>query len=197
LRWHDEKRGVVRSGHDWVKVHICTGVRTGVTTAVRIEGRDAADSPQFVPLLKATAENFTVREASADKAYLAAENVKAVAELGGTAFIAPKVNTTGGVGGLFEKMFHYYQFRREEFLAHYHKRSNVASTFSAIKRKFGDSVRGRNPTAMTNEVLCKFICNNLCYVILSQIELGIDATFWPKEVGEAKPDILPMVRPVS
>jgi hypothetical protein len=31
-------------------------------TAVVIEGRDAADSPQFKPLVQATAENFTVKE---------------------------------------------------------------------------------------------------------------------------------------
>lgn len=29
----------------------------------------------------------------------------------------------------------------------YQKRSNVESMFSAIKRKFGDSVRSRTPTA--------------------------------------------------
>ena len=38
-------------------------------------------------------------------------------------------------------MFHYFQFRRDEFLAHYHKRSNVESTFSMIKAKFGDHLR--------------------------------------------------------
>lgn len=116
--------------------------------------------------------------------------------LGGQAFIAPKVNTTGGVGGLFEKMFHYYQFRREGFLTHHHKRSNVGSTFSAVKRKFGDAVRSRNPVAMANEVLCKFVCFNLTRVILSQIEWGIDATFWPADpAGADEPrDGLPLRR---
>jgi transposase len=196
VRWYDEKYGVERSGHDWVKVHVMTGTKTGVITAVRIEGRDAGDSPQFGPLLKTTAENFKIEEVSADKGYLAVENVEAVAACGGQAFIAPKVNTTGGVGGLFEKMFHYYQFRREEFLAHYHQRSNVESVFSAVKRKFGDSVRSRNDVAMVNECLCKLLCNNLCCVILSQIELGIEAEFW-KAGGEGSRDVLPLVRPGS
>jgi transposase len=194
VRWYDEKYGVERSGHDWVKVHIATGVKTGVTTAVILEGRDTADCPQFKPLMEKTAENFRVREASADKAYLSVENVEAIAAMGGQAFIAPKVSTTGGAGGLFEKMFHYYQFRREEFLSHYHKRSHVESSFSAVKRKFGDSVRSRNDVAMVNEVLCKFLCNNLCCVILSQIELGIAAEFW-KAGEEGSRDVLPLVRP--
>src|SRR5581483_2255933 len=99
------------------------------------------------------------------------------------AFIPPKSQTTGRAGGLFERMYHYYQFRREEFLRHYHKRSNVESTFSAVKRKFGDALRSRADVAMVNEALCKFIAHNLCCVILSQIELGIEAAFWDgKEV---------------
>ena len=40
---------------------------------------------------------------------------------------------------LFEKAFHFFQFNQEEYMSHYHKRTNVESTFSAIKRKFGDS----------------------------------------------------------
>jgi transposase len=193
VRWYDEKYGVKRSGHDWVKVHIATGVKTNIVTAVEIRGRDANDCPLLPDLVKATAQYFTVREVSADKGYLSAENVEAIAALGGEAFIAPKVNTTGGVGGLFERMFHYYQFRRDEFLAHYHKRSNVESTFSMVKRKFGDSVRARNPVAMVNEVLCKFVCHNLCCVIQSQCELGIEATFWDAKTEEPR-NVLPLTR---
>jgi hypothetical protein len=142
-------------------------------------------------LVGKTAENFGVGKVPADKGYLSVENVEAVAALGGTVFIAPRSKTTGGVGGLFEKMYHYYQFNREEFLRHYHKRSNVESTFSAVKRKFGDSVRSRNDTAMVNEALCKFLCHNLCCVILSQIELGIETTFWGNN-QDVRRDILPI-----
>src|SRR5439155_14679734 len=134
------------------------------------------DSPILPGLARTTAQNFTINEMSADKGYLSAENVEVIAELGGTAFIAPKSNTTGAVGGLFEKMYHFYQFKRDEFLQHYHKRSNVEATISAVKRKFGDSLRSRSDVAMVNEALCKFVCHNLCVVIMSQIELGVEAT---------------------
>jgi transposase len=149
-------------------------------------------------LVNATAKNFTVKEVPADKGYLSAENVDAIAAVGGEAFIAPKITTTGAAGGLFEKMFLYYQYRREEFLKHYHQRSNVESTFSAVKRKFGDNVRSRTDTAKVNEVLCKLICFNLTRVILSQCELGIEAEFWENDkAGRAddQPDVLPMARP--
>src|SRR2546423_477211 len=143
VRWHDEKYGVERSGHDWVKAHVCTGVKTNVVTAVEIKDRDTNDCPQLPELVRATAQNFTLGDVSADKGYLSADNVNVIAAFGGTPFIAPKSNTTGGVGGLFEKMYHFYCFNREEFLRRYHQRSNVESTFSAVKRKFGDHVRSR------------------------------------------------------
>src|SRR5215831_5401144 len=66
VRWYDEKYGVERSGHDWVKAHIMTGVKTNIVTAVEIEGRDAADSPMFKPLVETTATNFAVKEVPAD-----------------------------------------------------------------------------------------------------------------------------------
>jgi transposase len=86
---------------------------------------------------------------------------------------------TFGGGGTWEKMFHYFQFRRDEFVAHYHKRSNVKSTFSMMKRKFGDSLRSKTDVAMVNETLCKILCHNLVVLIHEMCELGIDPVFWP------------------
>jgi hypothetical protein len=95
--------------------------------------------------------------------------------------IAFKANTTGAVGRLFAKMFSYFKYRQEDFMKHYHKRSNVESTFSSVKRKFGDSVRSKTDTAMVNEVLCKLLCHNLCCLIQEQCELGIEPVFWPED----------------
>jgi transposase len=74
-------------------------------------------------------------------------------------------------------MVGYFLYRRDEFLAHYHKRSNVETTFSMIKRKFGDFVRAKTDTAMTNEVLCKVLCHNIVVVIHEMAELGIAPEF--------------------
>jgi transposase len=194
VRWFDEKYGKERSGHDWVKVHLICGVKTGIVTAAAIYDRDANDCPILPELVKKTAETFTVREVSADKGYLSAENVEAIHAAGGEAFIAPKSNTTGACGGLFEKMVHYYNFRRDDFLKHYHQRSNVESVFSAIKRKFGDNVRSRSDAAKVNEALAKIVAYNIGVLILSQIELGIDTQFWQDEPKDEAPAILPLVR---
>ena len=79
---------------------------------------------------------------------------------------------------MWAKMFHYFQYRREDFLQHYHKRSNVESTFSMIKAKFRDHVRSKSDTAMVNEVLCKVVCHNICVLIQEMYELNIEPTFW-------------------
>jgi transposase len=74
-------------------------------------------------------------------------------------------------------MYHYFHLHRDEFDAHYHQRSNVESTFSMVKAKFGDGCRSKLDVAMKNEVLAKCLCHNLCCVIQSMHEFGIDPTF--------------------
>jgi transposase len=199
VRWFDEKYGCERSGHDWVKAHAICGPKTNIVTAVEIGGRDANDSPFFKALVTKTAENFTVKEVPADKAYLSHDNLALVAGLGGTAFIPFKSNSQPGeAGSLWERMYFYYQFRREDFLKHYHQRSNMESTFAMVKAKFRDHVRSKTDVAMKNEVLCKFLCHNICAVHQSHLELGIAPVFWgerpAKQAAEA-PAILPLARP--
>lgn len=188
VRWFDIKYGKTMEQQEWVKVHIMTGVRTNVVTAVEILDKHAADSPRLPGLLKATAKNFDVQEVSADAGYLSAENVNAIVESGAQPFIYPKENTTGGVGGLFRRMFHFYEFHRDEFLKKYHKRSNVESTFSMMKAKFRDHVRAKSDSGMVNEVLCKIICHNICCLIQSIFELGVAPTFWTRDEIEGKPE---------
>jgi transposase len=176
-RWFDHKYGTVKQEHDWVKVHVMTGVKTNVVTAVEIGDKLAQDAPMLPPLLNTTAKNFTVAEVSADKAYASVDNFNAIDKVGAMPFIPFKSNHTGKAGGLFKKAFHFFCFNQDEFLAHYHKRSNVESTFSMIKAKFGDAVRSKTDTAMKNEALCKILCHNLCCLISAFHELGIEADF--------------------
>jgi transposase len=192
FRWYDEKYGVTRQKTDWVKTHIACGTKTNIVTAVRILDRDANDCPQFVPLLRETSRGFHIGEVSADKAYGSLENFEEVANMGGQAYIAFKSSATGAAGGAYGKAFHYFQFKADEYMEHYHRRSNVESTFSAIKRKFGDAVRSKCDFAMVNEVLCKILAHNICVLIQEQCELGIEPIFWQEEAREAK-NALPMI----
>jgi len=177
VRWFDHKYGVARQEHDWVKVHLMCGVRTNVVTSVEIRDRRAADTKSLPYLVDMTAENFALREVSADKAYASARNYDAIGRYGATPFIAFKANATGRGSRLWEKMFHHFSLHREDFLSHYHKRSNVESTFSMIKAKFRDHLRSKTPVAMVNEVLSKIICHNICVLIHEAEDLGISIKF--------------------
>ena len=64
----------------------------------------------------------------------------------------------------------------------------MESTFSMVKAKFRDNVRSKTTVAMTNEVLCKFLCHNICVVHQSHIELGIAPVFWDEH---ARPERAP------
>jgi transposase len=161
----------------WVKAHAMIGTTTNVVTAVKILDSDSGDAPQFQPLLTETAERFAISEVSADKAYLSEAALYAVDAVGARAYIPFKSNSAPTRPGVWNNAYHYFNLHREQFLAHYHKRSNVESTFSMIKRKFGDSVRAKNDTSMRNEALAKFVCHNLCCLIQSMNEFGIDPTF--------------------
>lgn len=178
VRWFDHKYGAVRQQHEWVKVHLMCGVRTNIVTAVEIRDKDASDTKLLPALVDATAKNFRLNEVSADKGYGSLKNYKAIQYHGATPYIAFKSIHTGRGEGLWKRMYHLYQFNRAEFLQHYHKRSNVESTFSMIKAKFRDHVRSKTDVAMVNEVLCKIICHNICCLIQESHELGIDTTFW-------------------
>ena len=134
--------------------------KSGVT-AIEIHGQWASDTKLLPALVNTTAQNFQITEVSADKGYASRSNADAIANVRATPFISFMSSHTGKGGGTWEKMYHYFQFKRTEFLQHYHKRSNVESTFSMIKRKFGDSLRSKTDTAMVNETLCKF-----CVIIL-------------------------------
>jgi len=179
IRWFDRKYGKPAQQHEWVKCHLMCGVKTNIVTAIEMEEPDGADTKFLPPLLKATTKNFNVAEVSGDKAYSSKRNFQIVADAGAIPFIAFQDNAAGLGGGVWSQMYGYFQYRREEFLAHYHKRSNVEATFSMIKRKFGDSLRSRSDTAMKNEVMCKILCHNLVVLIHEIHELGIEPEFWP------------------
>jgi transposase len=185
-RWFDMKYGKERTSQAYVKVHVMCGVKTHIVTAVECSPKETGDSPEFIPMLNKTAETFKISEVSADKAYSARANIHAVHALGATPYIAFKGNAVGvsktmKYDSLWHRMLYFYQFNRDAFLAEYHKRSNVESVFSMMKAKFGTAVRTKTPTAQVNEVLCKVLCHNICCLIQSIFELGIEPMFWTSE----------------
>jgi transposase len=174
VRWFDIKYNRFSAEQQWVKAHICCGTKTNIVTAVEIGEKFSGDALHLPSLVESTAKNFDMKEVSADKGYSSAKCHEAIANVGATPYIAFKRHANGWSGGVYSKMFHFFQFKREEFLEHYHRRSNIESTMMMIKTKFGDSLRSKTETAGRNEVLAKILCHNICCLISAIYELGID-----------------------
>jgi hypothetical protein len=112
------------------------------------------DAPMLPALVTATASQFNVERVSADKAYASRLNFGVIESLGAQPLVPFKTTHRGDTESpLWNRLFHYFSFQKDEFLARYHRRSNIESTFSAMKRKFGDSIRSKSPVAQRNEAL--------------------------------------------
>ena len=185
MRWLDVKYGTKEDRRQWLKLHLMVGVKTNVVTSVQVTDGYAHDYSFFKGLVdKTAASGFQMKEVSADKGYLGASNMLATLQHGAIPYIPFKTNSVpdsrgsyGPKSELWTKMYHFYALHRAEFLEHYHKRSNVETTFHMIKAKFGQRLRSRTLTAQINEALCKVLCHNLCVVIQSVHELGIETSF--------------------
>ncbi len=193
-RWYDDKWGSGKKQEKgyarYLKVHLTCGVKTNVITSAIITDANSHDGQHLAEMVKATSKNFKVREIMADKAYLSAANLRLVCDVGATPLIPFKSNSKAryneGRNGSSEEAaiwnlcYHYFKLHQEEFKARYHKRSNVESTFSAVKAKFGGQLLSKREEAQVNEALLKLLCHNICVLIKAFYELGIRAEFKPE-----------------
>jgi transposase len=183
MRWLDVKYGEKEDRRQWIKLHLMCGVKTNIVTSVQVSDGYAHDYHYYKGLVDQTKQiGFGMKEVSADKAYLGAENLLTTLRNGAIPYIpfksnsVPHANSYGAKSELWTRMYHFYSLHRAEFLQHYHKRSNIETTFHMIKSKFGQRLRSRTLTAQVNEALCKVLCHNLCVVIQSVHELGLKLT---------------------
>ena len=178
-QWHQKKWNNMESitRRAWVKIHAMIGTTTNVVTAVDVTTNNSADAPFLPQLLTETAKRFQIGDLCADKAYLSESNLCAISAVGAGAMIPFKTNSSATRPGVWNNAYHFFNLHREEFLNRYHRRSNIESTFSMVKRKFGDSVRAKNDLTMCNETLAKFVAHNLCCLIQSCEEFNIDPSF--------------------
>ena len=168
VRWGRKKDSKQRK---WRKCHAVCGVKTNIITSVDITEGNVHDNKLFEPLAKDTARNFKIREFSGDKGYLAGQNFAIIKDLGGQAFLPFKKNTTASSNSqskyrsYFKQAHRFFKENREEYLNHYHKRSNIESSFSMIKRKFGNNLKFKKEISQDNEILAKVLSHNICVLV--------------------------------
>jgi len=164
------------------KCHAVCGVKTNIITSVDITEGYVNDQTQFIPLANDTARNFEIRDFCADKGYLSSKHFALIKELGGQAYIPFKKNTSGNCSdnhrSYFKTAFKFFKANREQYLEHYHKRSNIESSFSMIKRRFGNNVKCKKEISQDNEILGKVLAHNICVLVqeifLNKIEINFN-----------------------
>lgn len=162
----------------WRQAHIICGVGSKVVTAIELTEGTANDTNYLEPLLRQTGERFQIEEVSADKGYLSDDNFRLIESVGAEAFIKFKENAKGRNKHLeyYNRAFHRFSYDREKYLSRYHRRSNVESVFSMVKRNYGEKLRSKNQISQDNEIIAKFVCHNLSCLILTMYELGVEPT---------------------
>lgn len=171
-RWFDVRLGDYNEKRIYKKIHVTSGVKSNIISAISITDGYYHDSPQFGELVKTTAKNFNMREMSADAGYLARHNFNIVSSVGAIPYIMFKSNCSRKARGslIYKRMFKMYEEHREEFLDHYHQRSNAESVFSMIKRKFGTHLYSKSEIGQVNELLCVALAHNICVLIQELFE---------------------------
>jgi hypothetical protein len=190
-RYYDFKRKKLKVTGDWTKLHIVASTASHGITAVSVS--PAGDSPQLRALVSRTMERHDVRELSADKAYGSLKNREFLEDSNVSAYIPFKDNAViNPKSALWSKHLCEFLVNKEKFNPHYHRRSNVETVFSMIKRCLGPSVSSRNPTARINEVLVKCLVHNLRCLVKAIFVSGLAVTFWPELASAPK---LKIVKP--
>ena len=136
---------------------------------------------------------FPLKVVCADKAYSGRSNYALAEELGfdfyapfrsrDTARPSNRGHQKRATSPLWKRMFYLFQLNRDEWETKYHPRSNVEATFSAIKRKMGEPLLSKNPTARLNELLAKLLAYNIGVIVHEIYEHGLD----PGVAGVSKP----------
>jgi transposase len=181
-RHYSAKYGRDQMRREFVQLHAMIGTRTNVVTAAEATVGPSSETAIMPGLLAETTPHFTVEQVSADKGYCSRNVLELLDGQGIKALVPFKSNATAvsknaGRSEVWARLFHFFSLHRDEFLAAYHRRSNIESTFSSMKRKFGDTIRSKGPIAQVNEMLLKVVCHNLVCLIHEMNESGIGGHF--------------------
>lgn len=191
-RWYD-----VRTNRQerrlFKKAHVMVGVQTNVIASIEITDGSVSDYECFPALLGDVCKNMSVKEVSADMGYSSRKVLGLISEHGAIPFIPFKKNANNRAEGypIWKAMYRYFHEHREEFMSHYHKRSNVESVFSMMKRKQGTHLKSKNEIAQVNEILCKALVHNICVLIQEIFESGITVDFQALAEDELMCKMLP------
>ncbi len=179
-RWQRVKWGSKKGFRNYLKGHILIGTRTNIICNCEVTPGNFSDIRQAPRLILKAAPNFDMKEISGDKAYSSKLIHRIIHSIGAMPYIPFKHNTKEPKPenpDIWNKMFLIFRDKKEEFKEHYHKRSNVETTFGMIKVRLGEFLKCKTFDAQRSELVMKFICHNICCLIQEMYEHGIKIDF--------------------
>jgi transposase len=179
-RWQRVKWDKKKDKKNYLKGHIVIGTRTNIVCGCDITPGNFSDARQAPEIIYRTGLNFRMKEFTGDKAYSSKLIFRILESLKCMPYIPFKHNSrepSKDSPEIWNKMFLYFRDNKEEFMKHYHKRSNVETTFAMIKLRLGEHLKSKNYHSQRNELMMKFICHNICCLIQEMYEHNVAIDF--------------------
>ena len=161
---------------DHLTIHITTGVKSNVITALNVETKSGNDNKIFREHVDKTVKNFKAEEFSGDGRYWSKQNCLKVNEVGAKPYFLVWKNWSGKSRGCMPWKLMNMDFRKnpEEYGKHYHKRSNVESTNHSKKVIHGNKVYSRLKSSRINEETLRWINHNINVLNRARCEWNIN-----------------------
>jgi len=161
---------------DHLTIHITTGVKSNIVTALNVETKSGNDNKIFREHVDKTIKNFKAKEFSGDGRYWCKENCKKVDEVGAKPYFLVWKNWSGKSRGCMPWKLMNLESKKnpEEYGRHYHKRSNVESTNHSKKVIHGNKVFSRLKSSRVNEETLRWINHNINVLNRARYEWNIN-----------------------
>ncbi len=167
----------VNSRKDFLKLHVCMDVETGLVLSFVITGGSGSDSKQLWKLLRHLPR---IARCIADKAYSSRKNCEIVVEKGGKPYLKFRATATGRARGslAWKESFRAHEEDKEAWMAVYHLRSLVESLFGSLKRRWGDFLRSRRGWMRRKEMALKVICYDVKQALYLERAAEVGTALW-------------------
>jgi transposase len=161
---------------DHLTIHITTGVKSNIVTALNVETKSGNDNKIFREHVDKTSENFKINEFSGDGKYWCKDNCRKVFEAGAKPYFKVWKNWSGKSRGCMPWKIMNLESKNnpKEYGKHYHKRSNVESTNHSKKIIHGNKVYSRLKSSRINEETLRWINHNINVLNRAKYEWDIN-----------------------
>ena len=175
VRWFSIRHDRTETKRGWIKLHSIIDISTRAILDYHATDGYAADITSLWPMMDRLGDaNEDSNFFCLDSAYLARLLCDAIANRGWIPRILPKSNTVCKNGGsqAWGDMTRTHRDDLERFMSEYHRRSIIEAVFGAIKKMYGNHLRGRRLARQKREVAIRVICYNIEVVARSHVKNG-------------------------